>query len=184
MKQLFKRCSALLLALAMLLLSGCVQPNASTPGSTAHGPTQTPTTTAPKGPEDEYFLPKEEGCNQITFYWNYDGDAATSSFWIWPEGGNGYSYLVYECGFGLKCMVNIPKDVTRIGFIAIHGCSSVGGDAWPGGTKDYDVTGGTTDPSGIDAEKSMANGAKIVYMDTNNSTNDFHERNFASLTGR
>ena len=38
-----------------------------------------------------------------------------------------------------------------------------------------------TDPSGIDAEASMKNGAKIVYMDTNNSTSDFHERKQFSL---
>ena len=37
------------------------------------------------------------------------------------------------------------------------------------------------DPSGIDAEASIANGAKIVYMDTNNSANDFHQRKVASL---
>jgi pullulanase len=28
--------------------------------------------------------------------------------------------------------------VTRVGFIAIYGCTTVGGDSWPGGTKDYD----------------------------------------------
>ena len=38
-----------------------------------------------------------------------------------------------------------------------------------------------TDPSGIDAEASIANGAKIVYMDTNNSANDFHVRKVASI---
>ena len=37
------------------------------------------------------------------------------------------------------------------------------------------------DPSGIDAEASLANGARIIYQDTNNSTNDFHERSQASL---
>jgi len=40
---------------------------------------------------------------------------------------------------------------------------------------------GTTDPSGIDAAASIKNGAKIVYMDTNNSTNDFHLRKAWSL---
>ena len=40
---------------------------------------------------------------------------------------------------------------------------------------------GTTDPCGIDAEASIANGAHIVYQDTNNSTNDFHERQKCSL---
>lgn len=75
---------------------------------------------------------------------------------------------------------NVDKEATE----AIEGNQGKLVYGYAGGTKDYDVTGGTTDPSGIDAEKSMANGAKIVYKDTNNSTNDFHERNFASLTGR
>ena len=38
-----------------------------------------------------------------------------------------------------------------------------------------------TDPSGIDAEASMKNGAKIVYMDSNNSSSDFHERKQFSI---
>lgn len=42
-------------------------------------------------------------------------------------------------------------------------------------------TGGTTDPSGIDAEASIKNGARIVYLDNNNSTQDFHLRSKASL---
>jgi hypothetical protein len=40
---------------------------------------------------------------------------------------------------------------------------------------------GTTDPSGIDAEASIKKGAHIIYKDTNNSTNDFHQRSRASL---
>ena len=43
------------------------------------------------------------------------------------------------------------------------------------------VYGSTTDPSGIDAEASIAAGAHIVYLDTNNSTADFHERPKCSL---
>ena len=39
----------------------------------------------------------------------------------------------------------------------------------------------STDPSGIDAEASIRNGARIVYQDTNNSTVDFHERQRCSL---
>lgn len=40
---------------------------------------------------------------------------------------------------------------------------------------------GVTDPSGIDAEASILQGAHIIYQDTNNSTNDFHERQKCSL---
>ena len=48
----------------------------------------------------------------------------------------------------------------------------------------YNYAGGTdgsTDPSGIDAEASIAAGAHIVYKDTNNASNDFHQRARASL---
>lgn len=43
--------------------------------------------------------------------------------------------------------------------------------------------GDSTDPSGIDAEASIKNGAHIVYQDTNNSSKDFHERSKCSLRG-
>jgi len=49
------------------------------------------------------------------------------------------------------------------------------------GNADLLVYGYESDPSGIDAEASIKNGAKIVYMDTNNSTNDFHERTTFSI---
>lgn len=39
----------------------------------------------------------------------------------------------------------------------------------------------TCDPNGIDAKASAAKGAKIIYKDTNNSTNDFFERYQSSL---
>lgn len=52
---------------------------------------------------------------------------------------------------------------------------------YSGGTEGIEPSCGTTDPSGIDAEASIANGAHIIYQDTNNSTNDFHLRAKASL---
>lgn len=39
----------------------------------------------------------------------------------------------------------------------------------------------STDPSGIDAEASRSKGAHIIYQNTNNATNDFHERQTCSL---
>ncbi|MDR3236594.1 MAG: DUF4876 domain-containing protein [Prevotellaceae bacterium] len=49
------------------------------------------------------------------------------------------------------------------------------------GTEGIDGVDGTTDPSGIDAEASIKNGARIVYKDSNNATNDFHQRRKSSL---
>lgn len=42
----------------------------------------------------------------------------------------------------------------------------------------------STDPSGIDAEASLNNGAHIIYQNSNNATNDFHERQTCSLRER
>ena len=77
--------------------------------------------------------------NKLTIYWNYDEDITTATFWIWPENGDGKSYVLTKCDYGVKCEVDIPSHVTRVGFIAVYGCTSVGGSTWPGGTKDYDA---------------------------------------------
>ena len=49
---------------------------------------------------------------------------------------------------------------------------------YAGGTTDAE---GSTDPSTIDAEASIAAGAHIIYSDTNDSSKDFHQRKVASL---
>lgn len=47
-----------------------------------------------------------------------------------------------------------------------------------------DLEEGSTDPSDIDAEASIKMGARIVFMDTNNSGNDFHQRKEAALRSK
>lgn len=81
---------------------------------------------------------------------------------------NAQGYTVYR---------NVDKEATE----AIVGNLEKLVYGYEGGTKDIEVEEGTTDPSGIDAEASIKNGAKIIYKDTNNSTYDFHERVTASL---
>lgn len=49
---------------------------------------------------------------------------------------------------------------------------------YAGGTADIE---GSTDPSGIDAEASIAAGAHIIYSDTNDTGKDFHQRKVASI---
>ena len=125
------------------------------------------------------------GGAKIPFEWIVDGveiftrgmdEDNTKRFTDHIDAGN----VQLTIRYGHSVYRNVDKEATE----AIEGNKGKLVYGYAGGTKDYNVTGGTTDPSGIDAEKSMANGAKIVYKDTNNSTNDFHERNFASLTGR
>ena len=144
---MLKRWIACLLAALMILgLFACGK------GPAEQQPTETPApqtqpTDEPKVPEqtglqplpDEYFLPKEEGMNQLTIYWKADSiDFETSDMWIWFPGADGRGYQMYPCAYGAKCMINVPKDVTEVGFIVRVKCSEPRGTSWGDATKDYD----------------------------------------------
>ncbi len=183
----FRRILSLVLALCLVLgMTACAGPDTNPTDPAPSTPT-TPTTpatdpkpTQPSSPEDEYTLPKVDGCNQLTIYWNYTGNSATASFWIWPEGGNGTSYAVYECSYGVKCVVNIPQDVTRVGFIAIYDCATVGGDTWPGGIKDYDQDR-FVDMSG-DVTIYLKQGDPMIYNTKEEANSAKKVINFAAMT--
>ena len=73
-------------------------------------------------------------------------------------------YIYFTNGLGYSVYRNVDKAATE----AIAG------------NKEKLVMG-SDDPSGIDAEASIKNGARIIYMDTNNSTNDMHVRKVQSI---
>ncbi|HEY0299666.1 MAG TPA: DUF4876 domain-containing protein [Arachidicoccus sp.] len=85
----------------------------------------------------------------------------------------GYVYHVNNQGYSIYR--NVDKTATEA-------IASNSGKIVYGYSLGTTAVGGSTDPSGIDAEASIKNGARIVYMDTNNSTNDFHLRKKASLS--
>ena len=84
-------------------------------------------------------------------------------------------YVNYTGELGYSIYRNVDEEATK----AIAGNAAKLIYSYQLGTTN--VSGGSTDPSGIDAEASIANGARIIYKDTNNSTNDFHMRSKASL---
>ncbi len=149
-----KRSIALLLALLMLvsLLAACGDTPAQTEDAATTGeaePTEDAATTgdaeptedtaATEEPQDEYFLEKEEGCNQLTLYWTRpDTDYSKCDVWIWFPGKDGSGHLFYPCAYGVKVMVNVPEDVTEVGFIVRRDCSEPGGKSWGDATKDYE----------------------------------------------
>ena len=77
----------------------------------------------------------------------------------------GYVYLTNKLGHSLYR--NVDKDMTEA--LAENADKLV-----------YDYALGA-DPSAIDAEKSIQQGAHIIYRDYNDSSNDFHERQRCSL---
>ena len=88
-------------------------------------------------PESEYTLPKEPGHNQITFYWAYSGEIKNADVWVWWDGRDGQGYLLHECEYGAKAVVNVPIGIKRVGFIVRRDCSDPGGNSWGSATKDY-----------------------------------------------
>ncbi len=84
-------------------------------------------------------------------------------------------YIYHIGGVGYTLYRNVDQEATE----ALEENSGKLVYNYSGGTADQDD--GTTDPSGIDAEASIANGARIIYKDTNSTTSDFHQRAKASL---
>lgn len=94
---------------------------------------------APDGDADEeYFLPLEDGKNQITFYFNRSaGNYENCDIWMWEEGGAvGRGFLLHPCAFGAKAIVNIDENCARVGFIVRTNCSDPGGTEWGTANKD------------------------------------------------
>ena len=83
-------------------------------------------------------------------------------------------YVAITNNLGYSAYRNVDKEATEA--LAENAGKLVYNYA--GGTADVE---GTTDPSGIDAEASIAQGAHIIYSDTNDTAKDFHQRKVASL---
>ncbi len=116
---------------------------------------------------------------KVPVEWVTDGiDVYTTSYdnnqkRLTPTIDAGYIYYTNKIGYSLYR--NVDVEATE----AIDGNKAKLIYGYTHGTTEGTTT--STDPSGIDAEASIKNGARIVYKDTNNSSNDFHQRNQASL---
>jgi len=144
-----KRALAILLTLLMLLCAAACDKTvptgtdapADTDAPVSAGPdaTEPQATAAPVDAGEEYFLPKEDGTRQLTLYWTAGSiDFETSDMWIWFAGREGRGYQMYPCEYGAKCMVNVPNDVSEVGFIVRKNCSDPCGTSWGEATKDFD----------------------------------------------
>ena len=143
MKKSITQLLSMVLVLSMLLsLAACTTPNVDNPSTnpSTSDPTGQTDPSQPQDPtvsQDDYpEIP--DGHNQLVIYWNYSGDLSTAAFWIWPKDGAGQGYPVEACDYGCRVVVNIPKSVSSVGFIACYGCSSTSGSSWIGGTKDVE----------------------------------------------
>ena len=128
-----KRSICMLLVLSLLIgLTAC---GGQTPQDTTA--TTIPETTPPTPDPTEYTLPLEDGYNQVTFYWKHSQSLENTDMWIWHEGKDGKGYVFTPWEHGGKVVLNVPQDVTTIGYIVRRDCSDPGGSSWGSATKDY-----------------------------------------------
>ena len=139
MKKTYSRILSLLLVAIMLLslvLTSC-HSDPSNNNVTNESTTESPTDDGKwQIPEGEYTIPKEEGYNQITFYWSYPGVIENCDIWAWWDGKEGSGYIMHPCDYGAKVVLNVPVGIEQIGFIVRTGCSEPGGSSWGEATKD------------------------------------------------
>lgn len=116
--------------------------------------------------EEEYTLELEDGFRQLTIYYNRASGYENCDIWLWYDGADGRGYLLHECAYGAKVVVNVPETVEEVGYIIRTGCSDPGGTSWGSATKD-----------GTDSDRSVALDGEytVIYTkagDANNYVSD------------
>ncbi len=135
MRRNITKIMSLLLALLMIIplaLMSCEKNPDITPD------TDTPVTEE-KWSGEEYTLPLEDGYNQLTIYFNHNDTYENCDVWIWWGDVAGKGYILHECAYGAKAVVNVPEDVETVGFIVRKNCSEPGGTSWGSATKDFEA---------------------------------------------
>ena len=131
-----RRLLSFILALTMLLLPLLASCNTQTdpPSSETTGqeePTEQVT--------EEYTLPLEDGYNQLTIYFNHKDTYENCDVWIWWGDVAGKGYILHECTYGAKAVINVPEGIEEVGFIVRKNCSDPGGTSWGSATKDFEA---------------------------------------------
>lgn len=88
------------------------------------------------GEETEYELPLEDGCRQVTIYYNRAEGYSDCDVWLWYGTVAGRGYEFHECDYGAKVVVNVPASTEEIGFIIRTGSTNPGGTTWTTEKKD------------------------------------------------
>ena len=187
MKNRFNRIISLLLVMVMLFSLSLTSCKRNNQGNNEENEDNGSDNGGWQMPEDEYTIPKEEGYNQITFYWSHPGVIENCDVWAWWDGKEGSGYVMHPCDYGAKVVINVPEGIEQIGFIVRTGCSEPGGTSWGEATKDatsedrFAVIEGKETfiylKSGDAAQYSSNDGGKTLVMIkkfTLAGMNDFH----------
>lgn len=131
---------AMMLTAVLLLgtLAGCRNAESAPDPVPEPAPAQEASEPAP-APTEEFTLPREDGCNQLTLYWSSaTADYDACDVWMWWDGKDGCGYAFHPCAYGAKCVVNVPEEIEQVGFIVRTDCSDPCGTSWGTATKDFE----------------------------------------------
>ena len=119
-----------------------------------------------------------EGMNRVVFYWYGEGvDYDTCDMWIWFPNADGHGYLFEPCEYGVRVVLDVPEDVSQVGFIVRTDCSDPGGAGWGSATKDVDadryaeITGKVT-------EVFLKPGDSHIYLSKDHGKTLYEEKKF------
>ena len=117
-----------------------------------------------------------EESRQVIFYWQAEGvNYDTCDMWIWFPGKDGRGYLFEPCDYGVRVALEVPSDISRVGFIVRKACSDPGGSSWGSATKDYDGDR-FVDLTGQVTEVYLKEGDKNLYLSDDGGKTLFQER--------
>ena len=119
-----------------------------------------------------------EGMNRLTLYWDGDGaNLDTCDMWIWFPGADGHGYLMEPCDYGARVTLDVPADITKVGFIVRKDCSEPGGASWGSAVKDYDGDR-YAEITGRNTEVFLKAGDGKMYLSNDHGQTLYEEKKF------
>lgn len=88
---------------------------------------------------EPYTIPSP-GANQkqIVFYWREaDHDYADNDIWLWHADAEGAAFELHECSYGAVAVINVPSNITSVGFIVRKDATTHTGSNWGNANKVY-----------------------------------------------
>ena len=101
--------------------------------------------------------------------------------WIWYPNADGRGYPFHPCAYGAKVVLNVPEEVTEVGFIVRRNCSDPGGTSWGDAVKDYDGDR-YAKIEGPETEVYLKPGDGAMYK-SNDGGKTLYQENVLSLAG-
>ncbi len=80
---------------------------------------------------------EEKRTNTLTFYWNGSANLDKCDIWIWWNGNPGKGYPLKKVSYGACFTIEVPEQISKVGFIVRTNCSTPCLGSWGTAEKDF-----------------------------------------------